>query len=57
MILESVEKLFLIFLGNNIFRALVDIIFAPLITISLIILVAYILKKDSFVWKILTGNR
>ena len=57
MILESVEKLFLIFLGNNILGAFVDIIFAPLITISLIILVAYILKKDSCIWKILTGNR
>lgn len=57
MILESVEKLILIFLRNNIWGAAIDFICAPIITILIITLLAYFLRKIPMIWMILNGNR
>ena len=57
MILESVEKVFLIVFGKNLFGAAIDFVFAPFITLSLIVLLAFILHKIKPMWKVLTGSR
>lgn len=57
MILESTEKLFLILLGRNMFGAVVDLLFAPIITFVIILTGAYILQKIPRLWKVLNGNR
>lgn len=57
MVLESVEKVFLIVLGNNILGAAIDFFLAPVITIIVITVLAYFIKKVPIVWRILVGNR
>lgn len=57
MILESVEKVFLIILGKNMFGAVLDFFIAPAITLGIIVFGAYIIKKVPKLWKILNGNR
>ena len=58
IILESIEKIILIVLGNNLYGSIVDLIFAPMITICFITFVAWIVnRKMPTVWKVITGNR
>lgn len=58
MILESTEKLFYLTIGDNTIGAIVDHIFAPVITISVIIGIAYLLRTYMpLCWKILNGGR
>ena len=57
MVLESVEKGFLIVFGRNGIGALLDFIFAPIITLLIIIALAFVLRKIKPVWSILTGSR
>lgn len=57
LILEPLEKLIFIFIGNNAFGAMFDFIFAPSFTLLVIIVMAYILRKNTFVWNLLTGYR
>ena len=56
--LESIEKVFLLLLGNTMMGSVVDFILAPIIALGIITGAAYILKyRMSTVWKIVTGNR
>jgi len=58
MILESVEKVILIVGGRSIGMALIDFIFAPVITFGILVLGAWMLRKYmSPIWKLLNGNR
>lgn len=57
MILESIEKLFWIFMGDTVLGAITDLIFAPLITLFIIIAIAFMLRKITFVWNLLNGGR
>lgn len=57
MILESIEKLFWVFMGDTVLGAITDLIFAPLITLFIIIAIAFVLKKITFVWNLLNGGR
>lgn len=57
LILESVEKVFWILLPRNQAGALVDYLFAPVITLGIIYLAEVVLKKSSTLWNLLTGNR
>ncbi len=57
MILESVEKIFLILLGKNYTGALLDFIFAPMITLLIILCLAAILRRIHPVWAVLCGGR
>ncbi|MCR5760944.1 MAG: acyltransferase [Sphaerochaetaceae bacterium] len=55
--LESIEKLFLIFLGKTLIGMTIDYIFSPIITFFLIVLLAKLLQKNQRLWKIMSGNR
>lgn len=58
MILEGLEKIWLVLGGHSTVAALLDYIFAPLFTIIILIFVAYALKKwMNPLWKLLSGNR
>lgn len=57
MILEPVEKLFYLLLGDNVHGAILDYIFAPMITILIIIGVSYVLRKIPVLWSVLSGHR
>lgn len=57
MILESIEKLFKIVFGDTVLGAMLDFVFAPIITLSIIFIVSAIVKKQKMLWKILSGNR
>lgn len=58
LILESIEKVFLLLLGNTMMGSVVDFILAPIIALGIITGAAYILKYRMYtVWKIVTGNR
>ena len=57
MILESIQKIFFILFHNTAMGAVIDFLFAPVLTFVLILLAAYICRKKPFVWKCLTGNR
>ena len=57
IILESIEKVILIFLGKNLFGAVVDFFAAPILTLLIIIGAAFVIKKNEVVWKIISGNR
>lgn len=56
-VLESVEKVFLILFGKNNGGALVDFALAPLVTVLIISIIAWFLRKYPKTWGILTGNR
>lgn len=56
-ILESVEKIIFILLGNNLTGAIVDFIFATPITFLIIVCFAWLLKKVPIVWNVASGNR
>ena len=57
MILESIEKIFLIVLGDTTIGAIIDLIFAPTLTISIIITFAFFLRKSCSFWKVINGGR
>lgn len=58
MVLESIEKIVLILLGDTTLGALVDLILAPTLTICLIIMFAYLLRRYSMpIWRVLNGGR
>lgn len=58
IVLESLEKIILIVIGKNIIGAYVDYIFAPVITLVIICLIAKFLRKHAFpAWNILSGGR
>lgn len=57
IVLEVVEKLIFIGLGGNMVGAVVDYIFAPVITVAILTGLAYLLHKSKIIWQILTGNR
>ncbi len=57
MILESVEKVLLIVLKNNMIGAAIDFVFAPVITLCIIWVASSILRKIPIVWRVLSGNR
>ena len=57
-LLEIIEKIFFIVLPHNSFFALMDYIFAPIITISLIIIICILLKKVCpKLYRFINGNR
>lgn len=56
-ILESIEKCILFVTGNNTFGAIIDILTAPLITLSILFALALVLKRNKHLWKVLTGGR
>ena len=57
MVLESVEKIFLIVLGRNLISAVLDQIMAPFITLLIVTMAAWILRKNTMLWNVATGNR
>lgn len=57
LILESVEKLIWIGLHDTYTGALIDYIFAPLLTFCIIIALAFLLKRQKKVWSLLNGGR
>ena len=57
IILESIEKIWLILFGNTIFGSITDFMLSPIITLLIIFLFAYILKKVKPLWNVCTGSR
>lgn len=58
LILEPIEKVFLIVLGEGTAGAIIDYLLAPTITLLLIVLSAGLLRKYcNSIWNVLTGNR
>ena len=57
MILESVEKVFWITLGDNPVGASLDFILAPFITLLITIGFAGLLRKSPVIWAVLNGGR
>lgn len=56
MILESVEKLFWIHFGDNPLGSSLDFALAPIITFSIIIVIAFFLRKLPIVWTLFNGG-
>ena len=57
LILEAIEKLFLIAFGKTYIGAFLDFLLSGLFTVLLIIAIAWILRKFPPLWRVLTGNR
>lgn len=58
LVLEAVEKVILILGGKSILMAWIDYILAPIVTLLILISVAWILRKRMpFIWKVLSGGR
>ena len=57
IVLESVEKLFWITFGNTTLGALLDLAFAPVITLLIVCFFALILRRVPSLWRILNGGR
>lgn len=58
LVLEAVEKAILLLGGKSVFMAWIDYIFAPAITLMILISAAWILRKwMPFIWKVLSGGR
>ena len=57
MVLEAIEKLFLLIFGSNPLMALLGYLFIPLLTLLIIILFAYIIQPIKTIYYILTGYR
>lgn len=58
MLLESVEKCFLVALGNTTFGACVDAVLAPIITVLILVYAAKIMIRFApDVWGMLNGGR
>ena len=57
-ILESIEKILLIILGNTLIGAIIDYMAAPVLTVICICALAYFLKRNlKPIWVILNGGR
>lgn len=58
LVLEAVEKAILLLGGKSVFMAWIDYIFAPAITLMILISAAWIIRKwMPFIWKVLSGGR
>lgn len=57
LFLEAIEKIILIVGGVSTQWALVDFIVAPILTMIIVYICAFVLRKTKYVWKILNGNR
>ena len=58
LILESVEKIWLVLLGTKAVYALMDYLFAPIVTLAILVGISKIISiKLPFLWKILNGYR
>ena len=58
MILETVEKLIFILMGKNLVASIVDLMMAPVITLCIILSVAYVIRNHTpRLWGILCGGR
>ena len=57
LILEAVEKVILIVLGCNMAGAWVDLLCAPVITLTIIFCIAAFLRKTKYIWPIISGGR
>jgi len=58
MILESIEKLILIILGRNSLCSIIDLIFAPIFTLALIMIVSRLMQKHMHsCWLLINGGR
>ncbi len=58
IVLESIEKIILVVIGNNIQGAYVDYILAPIITLVIICVIAKVLREHALpVWNVLSGGR
>ena len=57
MILEMLEKVFLIMFGKKTICAIVDYIFMPWICFCIIVIVAFVLRKNKKIWGVLSGFR
>ena len=58
LILETIEKLFLLVFKKTLFGALLDFVFAPIITYVIILAIIYVFSKYlPKVWKVLCGGR
>ena len=55
-VLEAIEKLWLIFAGDTPLAALIDYLFAPVITMAILIAVGYAVRKYlPKLWSVLNG--
>lgn len=57
IVLESVEKLFWIIFGNTTLGALLDLVFAPVITLFIVYFFALILRSFPSLCRVLNGER
>ena len=58
MLLESIEKCFLVTLGNTTFGACIDLLFAPVVTIFTLVCLAKIFMNFApKIWGVLNGGR
>lgn len=58
MILEAVEKIILVLGGKSVMMAWIDYLLAPMITLLILIIAAWILQKwFPLIWKLLSGGR
>lgn len=56
-ILESIEKVFCLALGDTTTGAVLDMVFAPILTLVVVIAIAFCIRKIKWIWALLTGNR
>lgn len=57
MILEPIEKIILLVFGSTSCGAIFDYLFAPIFTVTFIIILCKFLKKMPSIYKLLSGNR
>lgn len=57
LVLESIEKTFLLLIGRSTVGAAIDFFAAPVLTLLILIALAYVLKKIKPLWFVLTGGR
>lgn len=57
LVLESVEKLLLLLIGDTPAGAVLDFLLAPMITMLVLIAAAFLLKKIKPLWSLLSGGR
>lgn len=58
MILESIEKVFLVLIGRTLLGAIADFIFAPILTVVSVVIVAWISQRFfPGIWRVSMGGR
>lgn len=57
IVLEMLEKAFLLVGGKSPLLALIDYLFMPFVTFGVIVLIAWILRHNKMLWRILCGDR